>query len=521
MARNQGWYDANAARPYPVDDGGTLVADGGAPLPHDVLVDANVRFPRSLGAVACLSSAAVTPRLVTFTFQVADGPLDPAPRPLAAVAVRRDELEEGRLVPLRPQADGVAGWVVVGPRAGGGPLDLRFSSPAQAPLCPRSARPFADPAVPSLARWGAAGLAGVVRLSGQPPVVVERAVREIEGVSREVIVVRLEDPPGTPPERGVLARLAGPCGGRPESGGCGPPAPLESVAGVAPDCDGVLTLEFRGCADAAPYLGGGGLALDCGQPLATACPPPDLPDDDGRLPGEADPLDYSHVVPPVDRVEPDTAAGLPFTTCWRGGDANGFVAKSGHWSWGPGGDPYADCEGGLLAGQVLTTEGPDGPAYRHVAVWEGPDTSTVRRRVFCDLWIGSDPFYVWYHGGLVLNRRADGGHFACFINYDNQTFQVRRFGGGGYTTLVEEPLPYVMLGVWYRLDVTVDPGARVGEVILTATVAQRSTYGPYAPITRVLGPYTLTGYGPADGRFGLIANRSSIRFGCFHVEEHH
>ena len=47
--RNQGWYDQNGDRPYPVDDLATRWDDNGVRWPHNLLVDASLRFPLDYG----------------------------------------------------------------------------------------------------------------------------------------------------------------------------------------------------------------------------------------------------------------------------------------------------------------------------------------------------------------------------------------------------------------------------------------------------------------------------------------
>ena len=134
--RNQSWYNANASRPYPLDDAASGITDAGAPLPHHILVDLNLRFPESVATSAFLGAVSVTGTLVTVTILGEQGS-DFVP--LAAVSLLKP-ITQGRQYALTPLQDGVGGWLVLG----GGVLDSnftgRFSEPEQSRLAARCAR---------------------------------------------------------------------------------------------------------------------------------------------------------------------------------------------------------------------------------------------------------------------------------------------------------------------------------------------------------------------------------------------
>ena len=120
-ARNQGWYDANANRAYPLDDGALLTTDDGEIMPSGILTDLQIRFPSTAAKAAFIGSVTVTANLVTITIlgsqqqaNPVDTPVfDEAYVPLAALTVVRPIA--GRHYALEAQYPGVGGWVVFGP----------------------------------------------------------------------------------------------------------------------------------------------------------------------------------------------------------------------------------------------------------------------------------------------------------------------------------------------------------------------------------------------------------------------
>lgn len=287
--RNQNWYALNGTRRWPIDDGATGEDDAGASLRNDVLVDAAVRVPADLCALVAVSSVTVTKSLVTVTLVgVAAHPVAPAGSssaaapefvPLGVVSVPKPVVP-GRPYPVRPLAAGVGGWLVFGDGLGKS-VRHRFSTPEQAVLAPRACRAYRRPPVTSIGKqFAALALAGVVRVLGGTDVEVVAAEREIEGVERDVIVVRLRS--NTP--RNLFDQYRGPCGGRPESRTCNRDG-VEFINTVGPDCDGDIRVEFVSPLRTSYYAGG--VALDYPYGLIDACTRDDrLPAASGKLPNE-------------------------------------------------------------------------------------------------------------------------------------------------------------------------------------------------------------------------------------------
>ncbi len=281
---NHNWYSRNSIRGYPLDDRATRTGDLGERLPNGILVDVNLRFPRSAGRHAWVSSLSVTSTLVTATFLATADP-DNAPsefRPLAVVTVRKP-IQIGRPYALDSMIDGTAGWIVFG--SVDEPFSARFSSPLQGLLLARCARAYTPPPISSLVKRGVAlGLKGVVNLQGGSDIEVIKGERFVDGRLRDVIVVRLKSFSN---DRNVLDAYKGPCGNRPETGNCDKPG-IEFINTVGPDCNGNIQIQFPGETLVGAYPGSSeGLILDYPIGLTEACTHRDrLPDSDGKLPDE-------------------------------------------------------------------------------------------------------------------------------------------------------------------------------------------------------------------------------------------
>src|ERR1035437_10212105 len=61
------WLNANEQRSYPLHDNCSRLAANRTLLPNDIMVDANIWFPRSAGSNLIVSSVNVSPKLITIT----------------------------------------------------------------------------------------------------------------------------------------------------------------------------------------------------------------------------------------------------------------------------------------------------------------------------------------------------------------------------------------------------------------------------------------------------------------------
>lgn len=332
---NQGWYDKNAGRHYPLDELASCRDDEGTTVPTHLLIDARLHFPRSLGEYAFLGGLTLTDKLVSIVILAADAP-DSASTyvPLAALTLPRTAVA-GRMYAVTPMATGVAGWVVFGPALRDA-LNYRgrFTSPAQSRLLRRVCRDYRDMPIPSVGKLGNnASLTGLVRLRGGADIEVVGECREITGFSSSsdttrcddagavrCIVVRLKNDPRE--SQNLLAKYVGPCGRRPESGTCADPQPVETISGVGPDADGIVTIEFRGAAALAEIVEevvlddtgevvssaeAVGVLVDSPLALTETCgTAAALPSRDGRLPSELEELCVvSSIVLPEESIPGD------------------------------------------------------------------------------------------------------------------------------------------------------------------------------------------------------------------------
>ncbi len=316
--RNNHWYNLNEQRSYPLDDTASGVSDDGQRFPNSLIQDLRLRWPSDLGDYAFVSSATVTPHLASILIEasptLSNSPV--ASTLLAGISIPLADLKPGRTYPLTTFQSGVGGFVTIGSGIDQLYRGL-FSSPEQSLITPRAARPDRTPPVPTLGIGQAAkGLAGVVNLAVEAPLELSKETRVIDNIEYEdVLVIRLvEDAANlagnTNIQDSVFARFAGPCGQRVGSKSCTDPQPIESINGVTPDCDGIITLCFEGCATVARNTEDCGLIIDCSAGLSDTCSPPYLPQlADGKLPSEVP----AAVIPPYNPPDPDPIACSQFS----------------------------------------------------------------------------------------------------------------------------------------------------------------------------------------------------------------
>lgn len=571
--RNQNWYDLNSVRSYPLDDRATRTGDDGSRLRNDILVDANLRFPAHLGQYAHLSSLAVTPGLVTATFLACPDPLA-APDtfvPLAAVTARRP-LARDRHVAVTPLYPGVGGWVVFGDTDE--PFAARFSTPLQGLLLARCARPYRALPVESVRKLGVATpLTGIVALKGIGDVVVEAADRVVEGVSRKVVVVRLNS---FSANRNVFDLYKGPCGKRPETGNCDKEG-VQYINTVGPDCNGNVDLVFVGDTEVTPYDGSSeGIVLDHPLGLTEACTRDDrLPDREGRLPNEYDDLCTSEFEgqdpndqdrnslgeePPVSDVptvssEVVACPELPYTETFDDADAEGWRVLHGQFGYTAGDSPQQPEQGrlvtvfgpaytvyrwvpagsssssaGFLSSSSLGTSSlvlepnhvyrAESVERRNVSLWDTcAPAATLGKRVRADLrMIEGGPKL---NAGVVLNYHTVGGfavrdeYLVAEVNQPTDSVRLRLWGGTSFVTLGEVAGLGLKANDWYRIQVEItegpDPETQVRLAVALDGITDPTVQATFVTVT--------TRFLPADGRFGFATDQSLAEFSYFFLEE--
>ncbi len=541
-ARNAHFYSRNEGRLYPLDEAADGIDTRGGYLPPNVLTDLNLRYPVAYGRYPFLAAATVTPTVVTLAFQACDS-LDPpyAFNPLAVLTVLRPA-DEGRQLALSPLLPGVGGWAVLGSGARDRDYTGRLAGPRRGLLTRRAARPYAGIPVEGLKRLHAAKtLSGVVRLRGDPPVQIAAEDRDIPGVgTRRVVVFRLAgldatdgfvQPEETVKASNVFREFAGPCVGRPESRTCGDPQPIEFVNNVGPDCDGVLTIRFKGCAIPAPIVASGysGAVIDASTPVTAVCFPPAIPAADGKLPSEYDPATYTTPEPTTTEAPPepppeesiDILGELPYTECFDAATAADFVVTAGAFQfaadYSPDGGDFCAADS-LDSGDAAFSYESANPGTRNVSVWAGFDLTTVRRRYVAD--VKMLPGGSRSNAALVLNFKPHPSTAGLFvyhtveIDFDAQAFRVARFNGVSFQTILQQSVPGIRRGVWYRLVAEVRPGPTGGTTQITA-----SAVGLSDPVTVTVGPLVVSSYYPSTGTSGVGTNLALSRFAFFRVEE--
>lgn len=226
----------NEIRAYPFADTASLRDDVGALLPEYLLVDCHLWWPDLYGAVGCVSSATVSPGLITILFAAWSGS---EITPLAALHVSRPSLPY-RSYALTALQSGVAGWAAVGNVPSSDSVSTwRFSDPARSTLLPRLAQAYPSLPVQSLGKSGnPLAMVGRVRFAAGSGISITEQTRTIAGQSRRCVVFSLA-PDQLP---ALYEQCAGPCGKRPESNNCTPPS-IRTINGVVPDANGRIFIE--------------------------------------------------------------------------------------------------------------------------------------------------------------------------------------------------------------------------------------------------------------------------------------
>lgn len=457
MLIHQDWLVENSHRKYPVDDSATATSDSGELLPEDFLIDANLWVPRHVYSLSPLrelryvyvSSAAVSSSLVSLTFLGSHLPAispdgsTPAAElfvPLAVIVVRKPVIPY-KNYPVTPLLDGVKGWVTFGTATQRNGIGLMFSNPKQSLLVPKAVRFFNPLPVESLSvEGGFSSVQGDVTLVGNAPFLTEVRDVLIDGDSKRAIVLSLEE------TADVLKKFSGPCGKLPESGTCDK-APILSVSGVTPDCDGNLTIEFQDIT--VRWLDdGSGFCLDSAINLEDVCgEEKGLPNDEGVLPSEYDYVRSCNLPTPYTLV--------------IGGSVlrDEFIPQSGFW-YITGGKIYGlPQSGGAFAGTC------------HASI---PSGITSRR----------------FQATLAVSGSAEGGMF--IMAQGLRKILIKSDGTVWKTALGGTP---VMIGSGAIMDVTISDG-QIDSGSFSYTFAPGDEYNQPQGVCGVFvggDPYMVTG----------------------------
>lgn len=576
--RNNHWYNLNEQRYYPLDDTASAVSDAGELLPNALIADLRLRWPNTYGEYAFLSSAAVTPHLLTVMIEVAaDRDNSTGSRLLAGITVARDSLIAGRAYALTTFQPGVGGFIVLGANLEQ-TFSGRFSTPRQGLLTPRAARPSRRPPVTTIGIERAAeSLSGLVNLVAVPPLYLKREPRTIDGeLQQNVIVFYLSQTADEFVQVGttesVFSQFAGPCGQRVGSKTCPDPQPLQTINGVEPDCEGVLTLDFLGCAVVGRNVSDCGIVLDCNLGLQDSCAPGYLPNlETGALPIEHPPVIITPVVTPDPPIPPDVSISdppvlvlsLPYCDTFSNSDTSafphGFSAVAGTaMGYAPGisspfesfccdGPPPSDPESEYGCHDVSISFGgdlilnPDPPplpysfggissrafSQTNIALWT-LDVQTLYRTFSTDIAV-LDPAIVQVVGapaaanaGIVINYKLNNQGLPTYvlaqIDFRTNLFGIYYFNGVNLVALSTSPLVGVGLDLWCRLQLSAVPNPTDSSLVqLTARLTPLTS--PSASATTLTANLSGYSWGIDAANSGIYTRRSMAYFSYWRVEE--
>jgi len=317
------FLNANEDRAYPIHEAATRKGVNGVVIPNNVIVDANIWIPKSIGSNVYVSSVCNSDKIFSVTLLAIDhNPIcgapsssasaqpdcDPVPliKPVGIVSLVKPVVPY-KNYPIQPMQDGVAGWMSFG--SGVTEEDTYFiaiDEPANGLLIDRVVRAYLTPPVVSLGKVASdRTLQGIVELTGASGrVVVAKGVRTIDGITRDVITVGLDT------SRGFVKTMqdfAGDCGKRPSAGTCDK-TPIVSIEDVTPDVNGNIDLLF----DGEVIVGGvqDGLVLDFPYGTSDVCLPVEKVIYQ-MIPGDCFPIITSSSSP---GPQPESSSGQPVSS---------------------------------------------------------------------------------------------------------------------------------------------------------------------------------------------------------------
>lgn len=239
--RNLNWYNLQATRRYPIDDTANGESSDNQSLPNDIIVDAHIRFPNSLGNFAYVQGVTISAGIATVLIGVSES-FNSEGATIGAVSAPQPVMP-GVHYPIASTTGGVAGWLVFGAGAQTS-FSGRFLAPKNSLIAARCARGYRPLPIVDIGKKSlSTALSGIVKIVGESPVeIITRSV-SIEDQNVNAFVFRLNQSDNTL-RYNPLSYFLGPCGQRPESGTC-LKEPIETINGVAPDCAGNIAVEFE------------------------------------------------------------------------------------------------------------------------------------------------------------------------------------------------------------------------------------------------------------------------------------
>ena len=526
--RNQNWYNLQSTRRYPLDDRSTGDDDLGITLRDDILVDCNIRFPSTLGRYLYVQAITVSPGIVTVVLGVGSQLLSRDGVTVAAVSLVKP-VTANQNYSISALVPGVVGWIALGPGIDT-PFTAKFTTPQQSLILPRCGQMYNALPIQTIAKLGLRDtLNGIVNVTTTTPLTAKYEKNKAFVINGEHIMLRnvitfgldqsLQTDTFNP-----LKDFLGPCAQRPESRTC-PQVPIETINGVAPDCDGNITIEFDGI-DGRLFIECGGIDLLTSTGLQQACqniPDPKKEfvdiccDTENNTATTTDEFCWPEVTPEIIIEEELDYPCVEFPICLNSCAASArFDVVSGAFLSTLTPAPEPDATG------VITPES----ISNHYALTATPSVASIGLLKNCATdWAANKTtrtvlklsnFGVEKNGGVVLNYTAPvvagrviRKYVAVVVEAQSGKIRVLRFSDNAFVEEHSVPLT-VKINTWYELRVTpVMSGVESAVLNIAVTdMLAGTTTNSSAVVAQ---------YGNPVGKIGVFAQRSYTYFNSFDI----
>ena len=559
--RNNHWYDLNSQRAYPLDITASGLSDAGVLLPDAVIEDLRLRWPVTLGKYAFLSALTITEHIVTVMFS-ACSTLDNSANDavlLAGISIPDSEYVPNKTYALETFEEGVGGFITVG-LGSAEFFSGNFSTPNQGLLTARAARYSRVPPVASISTLNAKEkLKGVVNFEALSPLSITKETKVIDGIEYDnVIVFKLVEDAEVETNlvtaglnletESVFRSFSGDCGRRVGSKDCGAPEPIETINGIGADCDGVLTLQFKGCGLIGRNITDCGIVIDCDLGLSGSCAPPPLPNlETGKLPSETAPRLIPPVIPPEPPVTPTNSISEGFASLLNLPYCEPFDTTPGlfplYFSNGSGpstawayvnddspGEEYCcedaddstnSCSNSMAVSpsQSFSTNTVLSETNVNEAFFTADD-QTLFREVVSDVKMLTPTLGARSNAAVLLNKQSSSGlntYWFVELNIANKSFGIYYWNGVSATNVQSVVVPTLLTNEWYRIKFAAIPTVKQIEVELEAELVGITDPTISASISTSVPS---SSWGLDSGVSGIRTDRSKSLFSYFKIQQH-
>ena len=544
------------------------LSDAGVLVPDAVIEDLRLRWPVTYGKYAFLSALTITDHIVTVMFS-ACSTLDNSSNDavlLAGISIPDSEYVPNKTYVLETFEEGVAGFITAGLGSAEN-YSGNLSTPNQGLLTARAARSSRLPPVSSMSVLNAKStLKGVVNFEALSPLSITKETRTIEGVEYEnVIVFKLvedaEDETNLVnagidiPNESVFKSFSGDCGRRVGSKDCGSPEPIETLNGIGADCDGIITLQFKGCGLIGRNITDCGIVIDCDLGLSGSCSPPPLPNlETGKLPSETAPRLIPPTIPPEPPIAPTNSISesatepssgfLPFcepfdtwTSVFGVYWANGAGPVSA-WALAPDDSPGEDyCCGPDSCNSV--SDSATGQMVTDLSVTAqslGTDTSiaetnineafftaddqTIFREIASDVKMYPPTRGAKSNAAILLNKKSSSGlntYWFVEVDVTSKTFGIYYWNGSSATAIQSVVVPTLAVNEWYRIKFSAEPTASQIQVKMEAELEGITDPTTTASVTASVNS---SAWGVDSGISGIRNDRSKSIFSYYKIQSY-